>query len=119
MHQHENHDQWARTVKTFCDRNWARKTRVIEISATGTLEQEHGLPLNGITIERDGNGASCVQIMLGGHTWADSRHLVRTIPNVRRIGIYTPANCCDVLEVEDVDGTTTVLNFGSLTNLGE
>jgi hypothetical protein len=117
-HQVE-HDIWADGLKRFCDRNWARKTRMTRTTDAGIREQAHGLPLNGVTIERDDDGAPRLRIMLGGHTADDPRHLVCTISKVRRVGIYTPTNCCDVLEVEDEAGSRTVVSFGSLTNLGE
>lgn len=112
------HTEWERSLKEFCKRNWSRKSRLVLLDSEGRREQERGLPLNGISIGLDADGSSRVEIMLGGHSARDPRHLVHTIRRVRIVRSSLAMNCCDTLEVEDLDGTTTILDFGPLTQLG-
>jgi Family of unknown function (DUF5335) len=110
--------EWARSLREFCQRNWSRSTRLAVVDMDGRRELASGLPLNGIVIGVDADGTSRVEIMLGGHTSKDARHLVRTIHRVRVVRSTSPANCCDSLEIEDLDGARTIVGFGSLTELG-
>ena len=119
MDNHIQLREWESCLAEFCRRNRARTTRLVVVDGLSREEQEHGLPLNGICVERDSSGTASVEIMFGGVSTADPRHLVRIIPHVRRVTNHLAANCCDTLEIEDESGMTTVLDFGSLTNLGE
>jgi hypothetical protein len=92
----------------------ARPTRLGEIKAGETDEEfwlEDGLPLAGISLETKGENAPLVQIMLGGmgETERSMTHAVAGVRNVRLQ--LTPGGEDDGLEIEDLQGKTTILRF--------
>lgn len=54
----------------------------------GAQEEAQHLPLTGVSLDK-GDGALRVEIMLGGQTAADTRHLAHTVASVERT-IKTP-----------------------------
>ncbi len=119
MSIHVRHAEWEISLKEFCRRNWARKTRLVTIDVEGQREHEFGLPLSGISVGIDADGEPKVEIMLGGRSLHDDHHLVHTIPNVTRVTSTSSVNCCDSIEIESATGDRTTLDFGPLTALGE
>ncbi len=78
------------------------------------------LALEGVTFESNRSDASGIEIMLGGTSAADMRHLTHTVTQVRRI---VPKKGVDgredALEIESEDGTKTILIFKQLAELAE
>jgi hypothetical protein len=101
-------------LKEFDQQNRARPTRLGEMKAGETDEEfwlEDGLPLAGISLETKGENAPLVQIMLGGmgETERSMAHVVAGVRNVRLQ--LAPDGHDDSLEIEDLQGKTTILRF--------
>ena len=108
-------EQWAEFFKAFSERNQARPTRLETLGALGGPEERH-LPFGGISYEH--KGAPTLQIMLGGSTAQDARHLMHTIPHVRHVFVkQSPDGRDEALEIEDNDGVKTLLQFEALAEL--
>ena len=109
---------WSGYFKEFNRRNAARPTCLEIFGELGAQESEHGLPFNGIALEDRGANAPKLEIMLGGDTSADDRHLTHTITNITHI---TPKRAADgrdqVLEIQDAAGSRTLLSFIVLPEL--
>lgn len=114
-------EQWAAYLKDFSRRNQLRATRV-EVLGDGDIgAQEEGvwLPLTGASAEMEGKDAPRVEIMLGGETEKEERHLTRIIRRVRSIMRKTGTDGREeALLIEDEDGTRTLLRFEALPELG-
>ena len=110
---------WADFIKEFNRRNDLRATRV-EVVGTdlGVQEEEHLLPLTGLSLEERGKDAPRIEISLGGETTKDERHLTHMVSRVRSIMSKMGADLReDALLIEDEDGTKTILHFESLPEL--
>jgi hypothetical protein len=114
-------DGWQSYLNEFSERNHGRVVRLEVISESlGTQGEAEKLPLEGITFESKGALASSVEIMLGGASAADMRHLTHTVAEVRRIVPKMGADGReDALEIEGGDGAKTILVFETLTALPE
>ncbi|MGE0132990.1 MAG: DUF5335 family protein [Blastocatellales bacterium] len=111
--------QWAVFFDDFSKRNRSRATRVEIFGDLGAQEEEHDLPLNGISVEETGPDAPQIEIMLGGASPGDPRHLTHTIAHATRVLPKTSADGRDeALEIEDASGVKTLLRFESLPKLG-
>ena len=112
--------QWATYFGEFSKRNLSRPTRMETFGDLGAQEEEQNLPLNGITVEEAGTDAPRIEIMLGGDSPSDERHLTHTISRAARVLTKTSADGRDeALEIEDVDGVKTLLRFESLPKLNK
>jgi hypothetical protein len=110
--------QWAAFFDEFSKRNLSRATRLEIFGELGAQEEAQNLPLNGISVEETGTGAMRVEIMLGGDSPSDERHLTHTIPRAARVLAKASADGHDeALEIEDADGVKTLLRFESLPKL--
>ena len=70
---------------------------------------ESDLPLLGVSLDADGPKAPRVEIMLGDKR---SDHLTRTVTGARRVRrTLDPDGRESQLEIEDQDGTVTILHF--------
>jgi len=111
---------WAGFFDEFSRRNWSRATRLETFGDLGAQEEERTLPLNGISVEETGAGAPRIEIMLGGESPTDERHLTHTIARAARVTPKTDADGRDeALEIEDADGVKTLLRFESLPKLNQ
>lgn len=112
--------QWETFLDEFSKRNQLRPTRLEVIGEVGAQEQEQFLPLLGVSFETKGDAAGSVEIMLGGESAAESRHLTHAISNVERIAPLIGATTLeDGLGFEDKDGGKTLLRFEILLELPE
>jgi hypothetical protein len=114
-------DGWQSYLNDFSKRNAGRAARLEVISEElGTQSEVELLPLEGITFESKGSLAASVEIMLGGASAADMRHLTHTVTQVRRIFPKLGADGReDALEIEAEDGAKTILIFETLAALPE
>jgi hypothetical protein len=110
--------QWASFFDEFSKRNLSRATRMEYFGDLGAQEEEQNLPLNGVSVEETGNDAPRIEIMLGGVSPGDERHLTHTIARAARVFAKSSADGRDeALEIEDADGVKTLLRFESLPKL--
>ncbi|HEY8458733.1 MAG TPA: DUF5335 family protein [Blastocatellia bacterium] len=110
--------QWASFFNEFSKRNQLRATRMEVFGDFGAQEEERNLPLNGISVEETGHDAPRIEIMLGGVSPDDDRHLTHTIRRAARVFSKISAEGRDeALEIEDADGVKTLLKFESLPKL--
>src|SRR5882672_3693440 len=110
--------QWAAFFGEFSKRNQSRATRLETFGDLGAQEEEQNLPLNGISVEEHGTDAPRIEIMLGGDSPSDERHLTHTIERAAHVIVKTSVDGRDeALEIEDADGTQTLLQFESLPRL--
>ncbi len=111
-------DQWEKYFGEFSKRNRSRATRLETFGNMGAQEEERNLPLNGISVEKSGPDAPRIEIMLGGVSPSDERHLTHTIARAAHVFPKTTAGGVDeALEIEDADGVKTLLQFESLPKL--
>jgi len=112
--------RWAEFLNEFSKRNQSRATRLETFGDLGAQEEERNLPLNGISVEETGADAPRIEIMLGGESPGDERHLTHTIARVIRVTPKTDAGGRDeALEIEDASGVKTLLRFESLLKLNQ
>src|SRR6185369_8889202 len=112
-------NQWKTFLDEFSTRNQLRPTHLEVIGMDiGAQEEEKYLPFVGASFEPKGAAAGSVEIILGGETDADARHLTHTVFNVRRIAPIIGRNSLeDGLGIEDGDGAKTILTFDVLPEL--
>ena len=112
-------EKWASFINEFNHRNQSRPTRLNILSAEiGAQEEEQTLPLTGISLETKGADAPRIEIMLGGETAKEARHLTHTITRVQSIMTRMGADLReDALQIEDEEGTKTILLFQALPEL--
>ena len=111
-------DEWKTFLDEFRKRNESRATRLDIIGEFGAQEEEDYLPLLGVSLEGKGSEAGSVEIILGGKTAADERHVEHTIHNVERIApIVGTSGLEDGVGFEDREGGKTLLLFEQLLEL--
>lgn len=112
-------DRWNEFLSDFSRRNENRPTRLEVIGPeTGAQELEKFLPLIGITFEPEGSAAGSVEIILGGRSVEDPRHMEHMVLNTKRIVPITGSHGIeDGIGAEAEDGTLTLLTFEELRKL--
>jgi hypothetical protein len=109
---------WPNYFREFTKRNLSRPTKLETFGEVGAQREEQHLPFGGISLEDTGKDAPRIEIMLGGGTRADPRHLTHTIRHVTRIAVKRGDDERDeAMEMETSDGTKTLLRFEALTEL--
>lgn len=78
-------NQWKTFLDEFSKRNQLRATRLEVVGDIGAQEEEEFLPLLGVSFDTKGDAAGSVEIILGGETVADPRHMTHSVSNVERI----------------------------------
>ncbi len=109
-------EQWDEYIKEFSERNSMRPTRLEVMGQPGAFESdfwlEGGLPLAGISLEPEGEGAPQIEIMLGGEANHAARHMTHTVSGVQRVVRETGEDGREAtLELEDKEGAITILHF--------
>ena len=113
-------DQWKSFLDEFSKRNQLRTTRLEVVSELGDQQEEEYLPLVGVSFESKGSAAGSVEIILGGETAADERHVEHIVNNVQRIApLIGLTGLEDGLGLEDQEGGKTLLLFERLPELPE
>jgi uncharacterized protein DUF5335 len=100
--------------KDFLDRfsrvheNWLVNVEVVG-RELGDQEESHDVPLEGVSFEPKGSEAGRIDIMVGG---APDHHANHAVEAPRRLHLLRDDQGADqALEIEDEDGTTTLLTF--------
>ncbi len=111
--------QWKTFLDEFSKRNRMRPTRLEIIGKdVGAQEEENLLPLVGVSFETKGSASGSVEIIMGGETAADPRHVTHTVLNVERIvPIVGTSALEDGLGIEDKEGVKTLLRFETLPEI--
>jgi hypothetical protein len=111
-------NQWKTFLDEFSKRNQLRPTRLEVVGDIGAQEEEEYLPFVGVSFETKGGATGSVEIILGGETAADPRHLTHTISNVQRIApLIGQSGLEEGLGIEDQDDVKTILRFEMLPEL--
>jgi hypothetical protein len=108
------HNQWAAYFKEFNLRNRWRLTRLLVLNEAGAhdQEEERGMPLVGLSLEADREGALRLHIMLGDESVTDPRRQTYTITGVKRVIPKRSLGGRDeALEIEDEQGEKNLLWF--------
>ena len=118
MSEEIKRERWATFFNTFSKLNQARPTRLEIFGELGAQEEERHLPFNGISLEDAGEGAPKLEILLGGTSPSDARHLTHTVKRVQHVSSKAAADGRDeALEIQDAEGTRTLLRFESPATL--
>ncbi|MGH9969881.1 MAG: DUF5335 family protein [Pyrinomonadaceae bacterium] len=113
-------DQWKTFLDEFSKRNQLRATRLEIIGEVGAQEEEVYLPLVGISFEDKGSAAGSVEIILGGETAKEERHLDHLVPNVQRIApLLGTTSLEEGLGIENDEGTKVLVRFKALPEIEE
>jgi hypothetical protein len=102
-------ENWADFFDTLSKRRYEWKTS-IEVLASEMGDQilTEGLPLNGITVETKGDRTT-INISVGEST---ESHQTHSINNPTRIAFLTAEDSHrDVIDIEEHDGTKTLITF--------
>jgi len=111
-------DHWKSFLDEFSKRNQLRATRLEVLGELGAQEEEEYLPLVGVSFETRGSAAGSVEVILGGESTTDERHLEHTISKVERIAPLIGVTALeDGLGFEDQEGGKTLLLFEKLLEL--
>jgi hypothetical protein len=112
--------QWKTFLEEFSKRNQLRATNLEAIGEFGAQEEEKFLPLIGVSFETKGDATGSIEIILGGETAAEERHLTHLISNVERIApLIGPTGFEEGLGIEDKSGGKTLLRFEALPEIAE
>jgi hypothetical protein len=112
--------QWKSFLDEFSKRNRLRATSLESIGEFGAQEEEKFLPLVGINFETKGDAAGSIEIILGGETAAEERHLTHTITDVERIApLIGTTGFEDGIGFEDKSGGKTLVRFQALPEIAE
>ncbi len=113
-------DQWKSFLDDFSKRNQLRASRLEVVGEIGAQEEEKFLPLVGVSFEPRGSAAGSVEIILGGETSSDLRHVEHLVTNVARIApLIGSTGIEEGLGFEDQDGNKTLLIFENLPEIPE
>ena len=109
--------EWVAFFTEFNKRNHGRPTTLQVLGEIGAGAEERNLPFLGIDVEKKGPDSPSVHIMLGGAA-AGTPHLTHTLARVRRVlQKIGDDGADDALEIEDGNGTRTILQFTRLPEL--
>lgn len=102
-------ENWAHFFDTLGKRRFEWKTKIEVLSSEiGDQVLADGLPLNGFTVETKGD-QMLIDISVGEKTDAHQTHNIRNPVKVA----YLPADDQhgDVIDIEEADGTKTLITF--------
>jgi hypothetical protein len=108
---------WQSHLLDFGKRNNKRPTRLEVLGPDREVVSdfwlENGLLLEGITLEMDRDRGPTVEIMLRAPAGATASHMTHTVAGVNRLAIARITDPDEILEVEDKEGTLTIMRFES------
>lgn len=104
-----NQKDWANFFDQLSKRRYEWKTKIeILNTALGDQTLTDGLPLNGITVEARGERTT-IDISVGENT---DLHQTHNIADPARVAFLAAAdNHGDVVDIEEADGTKTLIYF--------
>lgn len=102
-------ENWADFFESLSKRRYEWKTRIeIMNPEMGDQTLTDGLPLNGVTVETRGD-STAIDISVGGNTDAHQTHHIK---NPWRVAfLAAAAGQGDVIDLEEEDGTKTLITF--------
>ena len=113
MKSEEKSERWKAYVAEFNRQNKTRPSRLGIIKPGDRMEDywlEDGLPFAAIGLE-NGGSAPIIEMMLGAEGDAE-RNVTHTVRGVKTLTLrLTDDGRDDGLDVQDVEGTTTLLRF--------
>ena len=113
-------ERWKSFLDEYTKRNQFRATRLEVVGEIGAQEEEEYLPFVGVSFDPKGSAAGSVEIVLGGETAKDPRHVEHVITKPERIAPLIGIDGFeDGLGFEDQDGTKTLLIFEKLPEIPE
>lgn len=120
MSEFVRRDKWKEFLDEFTKRNQFRTTRLEVVGEIGDLDAEEHLPLVGVSFEAKGSASGSVEIILGGETAKNPRHVGHLIERVESIApLIGPDGLEEGLGFEDADGAKTILLFEKLLEIPE
>lgn len=104
-----NKADWANFFNSLSKRRfeWLTKIEVLK-SDIGDQVLTEGLPLNGITVERRGDNIT-IDLSVGENTDAFFTHLIKDPSSVEFVAAFGSHG--DVINIEEQDGTKTLVQF--------
>src|SRR5687767_9891389 len=109
--------KWKADLATFGARNHMRPTRLEVLRPDRNIESdfwlEDGLLLAGLDFEIDGESGPFVEIMLQAPAANRQNHMTHSVAGVKRIKLDTNGGRDLGLEIEDREGTVTIMRFES------
>ena len=120
MSEFVSRDKWKEFLDEFTKRNQLRATRLEVVGEIGDQDTEEHLPLVGVSFEAKGSASGSVEIVLGGETAKNRRHVEHLIESVDRIApLIGPDGLEEGLGFEDAEDTKTILLFEKLPQIPE
>jgi hypothetical protein len=108
---------WQADLAAFGKRNYMRPTRLEVLGPDRNIESdfwlEDGLLLAGLDLETDGERGPSVEIMLQAPAATSQNHMTHSVAGVKRIEVDTADGRDEGLELEDKEGTVTIMRFES------
>ena len=110
---------WQSDLAAFGKRNNMRPTRLEVLGPAGEIEAdfwlEDGLLLTGLDLDTDGERGTCVEIMLQAPSASSKNHMTHTVAGLKRLVLETTDGHDGGLELEDEEGSVTIMHFESET----
>ena len=102
-------EDWANFFETLSKRRyeWTTKVEVLK-SEMGDQVLTEGLPMNGVTMETNGDRIT-IDISVGENTDAHQTHNI--LNPVKVAFLAADAHHGDVIDIEEADGTKTLITF--------
>ena len=108
---------WQADLAAFGKRNNMRPTRLQVLGPARDVESdfwlEDGLRLAGVDLNTDGERGTCVEIMLQTPSASNTNHMTHTVAGVKRLELETTDGRDKSLEIEDGEGSVTIMHFES------
>ena len=108
---------WKSNLAAFGARNHLRPTRLEVLGPNRNVESdfwlEDGLLLAGIDLDTDAEQGPFVEIMLQASKKTPASHMTHSVSRVKRIALNTSNTQDEGLEIEDGEGTVTIMHFES------
>jgi hypothetical protein len=109
-----NREDWNRFFDSLSKRRYEWRTEVEVLSPTlGDQTLNISLPFNGVTIEGSGEETR-LEISVGDST---GEHQTHNIINPSRVAYLSSETHGDVIDIEEADGTKTLIRFNEPSQL--
>lgn len=104
-----NKMEWTSFFDSLSKRRfeWLTKVEVLKADIGDQVLTE-GLPLNGITVERRGDNIT-IDISVGENTGSSLTHLIKDPSSIEFVAAFGSHG--DVINIEEQDGTKTLIQF--------
>lgn len=124
MRTNIENSSWKENLADFGARNHLRPTRLEVLGPDRNFESdfwlEDGLLLTAIDLDTDRERGPFVEIMLQASKTTPTNHMTHSVAGVKRIALNIEGSQDEGLEIEDSQGTVTIMHFESeVTNENE